>query len=524
MVKREKYFPPVYFTAIAAALTVYPVSSIMMKADFSFAGPLATLIALTGLAIGSALFSLPWQITLRTQSAQGRRRTAELLLSICAGILLGSVSLMQIREERQMLTTLADQKRVTALSGTILSDPVPCGNSFYFLPLRVTSCTYSDHSVFSACGNCMVLMPAALIREAIPGGIATESGGRVLYASGVTVEMKGSFKPYSENEGETFFASEGTSLRWQTPLHLFRAYLRLSLMKVLYGWGDAGGFLLALFSANRDYLSPSLSNDFRVTGLSHILALSGMHLSLIALVVIQTGKRLGGRRFAVRLSLLAIVLFVWFAGASPSLNRALIMAFLIALARFLGFRSSILPILAATFLIQLLFMPAEALTLAFMLSYGALWGILTFSGYLSYLLSGSLPKIVYSDISVSIGAQLMTTPIIALTIGVLAPIGIIASCLISPLSSFFLVAGMMLTLISVLFPPLGHFCAQILDFMYRCIAVPVHAFASVNPLSIKGLEDTMTACIVPILAGVLLMYGSAIFQKRRSPDACFARL
>ena len=48
----------------------------------------------------------------------------------------------------------------------------------------------------------------------------------------------------------------------------------------MYMWGSAGGLLLALLSASKEYTSSAFSDAFRLAGLSHILALSGMHVSI----------------------------------------------------------------------------------------------------------------------------------------------------------------------------------------------------------------------------------------------------
>jgi ComEC/Rec2-related protein len=248
-------------------------------------------------------------------------------------------------------------------------------------------------------------------------------------------------------------------------------------MRHLYAWGDAGGFLLALGSANRDYLSPGLAEDFRRTGLAHIIALSGSHLSLLGLLSAKTGRGIGGYRLSLVLPLIASSVFVWFAGGSPSLNRALIMFALGLCARELGFALEILPLLAATAVIQLILMPAEALSLAFFLSCTALWGILTFGEALASLLEVRIPVPLQAGFPASVGAQFMTAPVLALTVKVLSPVGILASCLASPLSSLYLVAGTVLAIAAAIFPPLS--AARGSALSASCIApLPIQCISS----------------------------------------------
>lgn len=516
MVRRVFLIPPVYIIAFFASIVLYPASLLQMNRIVLLCIAFFSVIFLT---INSALLPL-------YKNCVHTKKRLLLVTYLIVGLLVGSVCVLRIQTERSPLRTLARRELISSLAGTVLSDPVPCGPSLYRFPMRVSSCAYIDTSTFSATGLCTVLIPSELVRESFPGGISQGTKKNVLFASGLTLEIQGQLSFNANDSGESFFVSKikEENSNWTNPISYFRAKLRLSLMRILYDWKEAGGLLLALLSANRDYLSQSLANDFRLSGLAHILALSGMHLSLIGLVTIESGKRIGGKRFAIRLSLIAMLFFVWFAGASPSLDRSIIMALLLIASRALGFKKGILPVLAATGIIQCICNPSDALSLAFLLSYGALWGILTFGENLSFIASRFLPKPVYSEISVSIGAQLLTTPVIAATIGIISPIGILASCLINPFSSIFLLIGIFLIGVTVLIPPLSYWCALIIEYLYQWIAFPVHQFALVRPLSMQGIGDTIGVYIFTVFAGLMICSLSAISKQKRSPDAGFARL
>ncbi len=524
MVRKKKSVSPVCIAAPAAALVLYPL--LFLQADPNLIRMIAA-AAVTVVCILSSLSALHERGSLR-------RRSFFLAAAAATGILAGAVCALRVISVRAPLATLAPPEKITGLSGTLAGDPVPWGKELYRADLRTEACSTTatpgpsakHPPIFSASGTCTVLLPAEMVREALPGGIARQNGRGTLFSAGLSLSLAGRFAPYDGQKGETFIVTAVTtgSEKWSSPAARFRALLRLSLMRVLHDWKDAGGFLLALLSANRDYLSSSLASDFRSAGLSHILALSGMHLSLLAMVTIKAGRRIGGKRFSIRLSIAAILFFVWFAGASPSLDRALLMALILAGTRALGFSGSILPVLAFTALLQLLADPADAPGLAFMLSYGALWGILTFGEALYSLGEGRVPGAVLSPLSASIGAQIMTTPVVALATGILTPAGIIASCIVSPLASVFLVAGLALVFLAVLVPPLAHLCGIILDVLYRSIEWPVRFFAAVPALKLEDLPQTVTAGILSLAAGFLIVYASAISKKRRSPDACFARL
>jgi len=80
----------------------------------------------------------------------------------------------------------------------------------------------------------------------------------------------------------------------------------------------------------------AVSDAFRNAGLSHILALSGMHLSLVSGIAFFAGMRLFGKTKSYIFQFCAVSLFVWFAGFSPSLLRAFLCSVLLLLCSVCG--------------------------------------------------------------------------------------------------------------------------------------------------------------------------------------------
>lgn len=471
------------------------------------------------------VFSAMLPLRSLAREAANRRR---IFLLKCAliGVLSGLAAAYRLQGELAPVRTLAPASRISGITVTLLADPAPTGSDLQYAAARVNAVSCADGSEFSADGRCTVFLPASIVKAAYPGGVIGALGRPVLFSSGLRVRLSGSFTQGRQGSSMTFRATGVVrdSDSWNTHVDGFRSTLRLSLMRRLYDWGEAGGFLLALLSGNRDYLDPSLASDFKNTGLSHILALSGMHLSLLSLVAVRFGKRIGGKRLSVRLSLIAILFFVWFAGFSPSLSRALLMALMLMALGRLGFAPDILQVLALTAWIQLMWNPLDAQSVAFMLSYGALAGILTFGEAMVDAIPARFRTPVGKSLCASVGAQFMTSPMTAVVFGVLAPIGIVASCAASPLSSVFMVAGMALVAVSAVIPPLSDVCGSILNVLYGVTANSVRMFSAFPPLSITTLPVTIAACILPLAAGFFAIVLDLSVRKRRSVDDRFARL
>ncbi len=87
---------------------------------------------------------------------------------------------------------------------------------------------------------------------------------------------------------------------------------------------ETGGFASALFLGNRDILPDRIKRDFSRLGISHILALSGMHLTVVTGFAGALGRRIG-RRWGTGFSIGVALLYMVISGFTPSVTRAGIM-------------------------------------------------------------------------------------------------------------------------------------------------------------------------------------------------------
>ena len=467
-------------------------------------------------------------------------RSFRLVRFVFFGFLLGFGMLVAIYHQSRPLITLAPRNRIAVLTCELVADPAPAGPDYYRSRVQTHVLQTISGDRFSATGNADVFFPANLVRQSLPGGLAHRPN-RVRFrdqapmAAGSQIIAKGSIltipvKYQPENPGSVARFTvipesiPATGEQWVSPLAGIRSRLRLSLMRMLYDWKESGGFLLALLSGNRDYIEPGLALAFRNAGLSHVLALSGMHLSIIGGIALGFGMGAGGRKFSIRFSLLVLCLFVWFAGNSPSLDRALIMALLAAFLRSSGIRTDMLSLLACSCLIQLCASPEHAHSPAFMLSYAALLGIILAGKWITVILEPWIPARVSTALSASIGAQLFTVPVVAVTFGVLSPAGIVAACVVSPFVTLYLAAGLFLVGLGGFFPRIAGLVLPAYNSLYRLISTIVYRFASFPRIVLKDLSAMLAAGIL-CFAGIVLLY--VLHERtcaRRAPDALFTGL
>ena len=210
---------------------------------------------------------------------------------------------------------------------------------------------------------------------------------------------------------------------------------------------DGASMLSAILLGNREALAPSVAKDFRRTGLSHMLALSGLHLSILALMILSFLRKLGAPR---PISFLTLVLFVSFytaiAGFPLSLLRAAGMLILAELGRLLRLSSDSITSLFTSVSIIILLTPGAVADVGLALSFLATLGILTAfgmmpkkEGHISY--SRRMMKRLLFGLIATLAATMFTLLLSVLVFGEISLISPISNLVVSPLLHILLLLG-----------------------------------------------------------------------------------
>jgi len=184
---------------------------------------------------------------------------------------------------------------------------------------------------------------------------------------------------------------------------------------------------------------PEVTDDFRASGLSHLLVVSG---SNVAFVLALLGPFLNRFRLSGRLAggVAALVLFGILTRWEPSVLRAVAMAALTLLAGTLGRPASTLRVLSLAVTGLVLVDPLLVHSLGFLLSVGACAGIALFSARLAARLPG--PRPVASALGVTLAAQVGVTPILVPVFGGLPVASLPANLLGAPVAGPLMMWGM----------------------------------------------------------------------------------
>lgn len=222
----------------------------------------------------------------------------------------------------------------------------------------------------------------------------------------------------------------------------------------------------ALFTGSKDALSPSLSAGLRICEVSHIFAVSGMHLSLwTGLFFIILKRKAENSIIPNILAALFVIFYIVFTGFSPSVLRAGIMLLTVFAGRLIKRASDTLNSLGLSGTLLMTINPYLAGNVSFLLSFTATGAIALWSEFIfpekkipdrNYRRIKMRLKQPLYDISVSVAVILTTLPVVSLFFGYFSLISPVASLIVTPLAQ-----AVMLLCAPLVLLPQGNFLYDI---------------------------------------------------------------
>ena len=274
--------------------------------------------------------------------------------------------------------------------------------------------------------------------------------------------------------------------------------------------------ILALFSAltlgEKSQLRQEVKSLYAEVGVSHILALSGMHLSFLVAVLSLLLLRCCVRRWAKVLGIFAVLVLVWgytfVAGLPASLVRAAIMYSLMLSGSLFGRQGFSLNSLGVSAVLMLSFQPLLLYDVGFQLSFLAMWGILTvyplFANHI--IVQWRYTKWVVQSLLVSFSAQLFTVPLVAYVFDTFAPYSALATLLVTPLTAlliYLMPVLMLVVMTGIPVAPVG-FVVELLVGVQNTVL----QFFAALPFSVVHVH-----CSLPLLFVTYMLLGVVLFKR-----------
>ena len=272
--------------------------------------------------------------------------------------------------------------------------------------------------------------------------------------------------------------------RWGYP-----AMLRQKLLGIIERCfpEDGAGFAKALLLGDRTGIGYETNTAFKVSGIMHIIAVSGLHVSILfSLVYILCLKR---RWLVALIGIPTMLLFAAVAGFSPSVTRAAIMIILMMLAMLFDREYDGPTELAFSCLAMLVFNPLVITSISFQLSVGCMIGIFLFQKKICNWMCGKLgcgkkdrfvkiKRWFASSVSVTLSAMTLTTPLVAYYFGTVSLIGILTNLLTLWVISFVFYGIMLVCLVGWFWPAVGSFIAGIIAWPIRYVLAAAKTLAA----------------------------------------------
>ena len=218
--------------------------------------------------------------------------------------------------------------------------------------------------------------------------------------------------------------------------------------------------LAAMTLGDKSALTKELRETYSVTGASHILALSGLHLGIIYLLLFRL--TLGRRRswLSQVIIILSIWAFAFLTGLSTSVIRSATMISIYALFSVGGRHRSPVNILCFTAIVMLLVNPASLFDIGFQLSFSAVLAILLlmplFESFFPehYFEGRPLQHYIYNMVGLSVAAQIGVAPLIACYFGRFSTYFLLTNFIVIPAATMILYGALLVMMIPSLAPVL----------------------------------------------------------------------
>ncbi len=270
----------------------------------------------------------------------------------------------------------------------------------------------------------------------------------------------------------------------------------------------------------RGTIPASIKADFAHTGTAHLLAISGLHLSIVAGILLSIGIWLfGKRRYTyIWLALGTIWLYALITGMHPPVVRGAIMASLFFSAELLGRQRTAITSLAFAAAIMVGINPQILWTASFQLSFLAMAGLIFLApplmtqgrrGIIATMgeegVGVSLANIVTDSFSITLGAIIAVWPVVAYYFGIVSFVAPLATLLALPALPGIIVAGALAGFVGLVALPAAQVIGWLAWLFVSYMLLIVNGFASlpISSIEVGSVDTTLILVYYPALAAAI---------------------
>ncbi len=271
---------------------------------------------------------------------------------------------------------------------------------------------------------------------------------------------------------------------------------------------ESAGLLIALTTGNKSYLSAETVDNFKASGVMHIMAVSGLHLAVFSGSVYWILKKLRVPKLPhILVSVLSVFFYASLAGFSKSIMRAGIMMVILMAGRLFKEKSDALNSLGlAVFIICL--NPYAVTDAGALLTVTAVLGLLVIHPHIRRIFTpkNAVVKYFYNILAASVSVFISTLPVMYFVFGYITPYGILLNLIMIPLAQLTLISSFLM-LFSFGASALSFVCGALASFM-----IDITAFCARLPFAVVGINDVAFGLAIGL---VFILFGTAFAINKK---------
>lgn len=308
-------------------------------------------------------------------------------------------------------------------------------------------------------------------------------------------------------------------------IHLVQSNLKNNMTRTLNE--EEGALCVGILIGDREKISDTTEENFKRSNLTHLLAVSGSHITYIIVALTNTiGKT--NRKFANIFTIIFLIFFMALTEFTASVMRASIMGILTLMASILNRKSDTINNLGISSLILLMYNPYFLLDAGFLLSYAGTIGIILFSDKIKNFIENVILKrekssdnikylddnkeiigikkhrIIFKKIlnnlidsfSITLAANLLIIPIMAYMFNTISFTFWISNILAAPIMEIVTIFGFIVYFISIIIPILAEFLGIILNFLLMLLLKIAETSSIIPGTSIYVKTPSIISCAI----------------------------
>lgn len=272
---------------------------------------------------------------------------------------------------------------------------------------------------------------------------------------------------------------------------------------------ETSSLLIGILIGERQYISEDITENFSKSSLSHILAISGSHISyiIIGITFILTKSRTSKKGMYI-ITILSLIFFIFITNFSSSVIRACIMGIIVLFAKIVYRKPDILTSISVSLLIILIDNPFAIKDIGLQLSYLGTIGIVYLNKPIANFLEKYMKKKIAKILAITISAQIMVLPVTVINFNNISTVFIISNIIAAPLTGGIILLGYANVLIGVISLDIAKIIAIITHSLVQLLIWTAEFTAKIPYSSIT----TITPHLITVIYYYIFIY--AILRKK----------